>query len=137
MTRFTVGLKVALVVTLLAMVGWSAASADPSFECSMNSSSQVEIGNCVGEAETTVNQTIEVALRFAMESAAELDAATERDTAVPALKAGQSAWEIYRDAHCEFVGSTFGGGSGTGIAIRSCRVELGRARVKELMSFLQ
>ncbi len=114
-----------------------AALSDPSFECSVDLSSQVEIAECVAETEAAVDKTIDIALGFAMGSVKELDDVTGRQVAAPALEASQAAWSVYRDAHCEYVGSTFGGGSGTGIAIRSCRVELGRARVSELMSRVQ
>jgi len=84
-----------------------------------------------------VDSAVQLALGFARKAAEELDGATGRVVAVPALESGQAAWSIYRDQHCEFVGATFGGGGGTGIAIRSCRVELGRARVDELMKYAQ
>lgn len=113
------------------------AAADPSLECSIGRGSQVEIGGCVAETGATVDQAVEIALGFAMNAAKELDEITGRQVAEPALTAGQAAWSAYRDAHCEYVGSTFGGGSGTGIAIDSCRVELGRDRVAELMKFAQ
>lgn len=116
----------------VAFGGPVAALADPSLECSVGLSSQVEIAACVVDAEENVDRAVEVALKFAMRSAGELDEITGRQVSVPALAAGQAAWEAYRDAHCEYVGSTFGGGSGTGIAIRSCRVELGRLRVSDL-----
>ncbi len=111
--------------------------ADPSLECSLDSSSQVETGNCVGDMETRSQQAMELALSFAMDAATELDDVTGREMAKPALTAGQQAWESYRDAHCEFVGTTFGGGSGTGIAISSCQVELNRARTSDLMRYAQ
>ncbi|WP_435257852.1 lysozyme inhibitor LprI family protein [Thioclava sp. FR2] len=113
------------------------AIADPSLECSLSSGSQVEIGNCVAEAEATIEKTLALALGFATDSAKSLDEATGRPMATPALEAGQAAWAAYRDAHCDFVGTTFGGGSGAGIAIQSCRVELGRARIEELLSYAQ
>lgn len=113
------------------------AFADPSLECSIGRGSQVEIGGCVAEAGTVVDQAVDIALEFATSAAKELDEMTGRSVAEPALVAGQAAWSAYRDAHCEFVGATFGGGSGTGIAIDSCRVELGRARVTELMNYAQ
>ena len=123
---------------LLIFLAWPFVTlADPSFECSVNLSSQVEIAECVARAEAAVDKTVDIALEFATRSARELDDVTGRHLAVPALEAGQAAWSVYREAHCEYVGSTFGGGSGTGIAIRSCRVELGRARVSELMSRVQ
>jgi len=74
---------------------------------------------------------------FVRKSAAETDNATGRELSVPALEAGQKQWSLYRDQHCEFVGTTFGGGSGTGIGILDCRIELTRARERELMQFVQ
>jgi len=113
------------------------AIADPSLECSSHLGSQIEIADCVAEAETYVDKAVELSLGFAMTAATELDQVTGRSVAASALAAGQAAWSAYRDAHCDFVGATFGGGSGTGIAISSCRVDLGRARVEELMRYTQ
>ncbi len=110
-------------------------AADPTTEC--GGSSQVEIGACVAETLTRVNATIDIYLGFALSAAEELDAETGRAVAVPALETGQAAWSAYREAHCEFVGATFGGGSGTGIGIDSCRVELGRERAAMLMRYSQ
>lgn len=128
-------MKPAILIACLATVAVARpGAADPAAECGLTASSQVEIGNCVAAAETVVDQTIEMALGFAMESAGELDTATGRPSAVPALEAAQAAWSAYRDAQCEYAGSLFGGGSGTGIAISACRVDLGRARADALMS---
>ena len=113
----------------------SAALADPATEC--GGSSQVEIGACVAETLQRVDRTIEIYLGFAMRSAEELDEITGRSVAVPALEAGQEACLSYRIAHCDYVGATFGGGSGTGIGIDSCKIELGRDRAKEIMRYLQ
>ena len=107
--------------------------ADPATEC--GGSSQVEIGECVSETLNRVDQTIEIYLGFARSSAEELDELTGREVAVPSLEASQTSWEAFRDAHCEYVGATFGGGSGTGIGIDSCRIQLGRERADELMRY--
>ena len=112
-------------------------TADPAMECNTNGGSQVDIRRCLGEVEKNVDLALEIALEFAMDAAKELDDVTGRAVAAPALQAGQAAWSNYRDKHCEYVGSTFGGGSGTGIAIRSCRIELGRVRTDELMRYTQ
>lgn len=108
-----------------------AVSADPATEC--GGSSQVEIGICVGETLQRVDAAVEIYLGFATASAKELDTVTGRAVAVPALNVAQSAWSAYRDAHCDYVGTTFGGGSGAGIAVGSCKIVLGRERVEELM----
>lgn len=109
--------------------------ADPATEC--GGSSQVEIGACVADTLARVDASIEIYLGFATRAAEELDQVTGREVAAPALEAGQAAWSAFRDAHCEFVGATFGGGSGTGIGIDSCRIELGRDRARELMRYAQ
>ncbi|ANT62996.1 hypothetical protein AYJ57_21200 (plasmid) [Salipiger sp. CCB-MM3] len=110
------------------------AVADPATEC--GGSSQIEIGECVTDTLKRVDAALEVYLKSAMNSAQELDDVTGRTVAVPALEASQAAWSEYRDAQCEYVGATFGGGSGTGIGINSCRIELGRERAIELMRYI-
>jgi uncharacterized protein YecT (DUF1311 family) len=109
------------------------AAADPALECNTDTATQVEIADCVAATEARVDAAVEAALGFAMASATDLDEITGREVALPALEASQAAWEAYRDAQCAFLAASFGGGSGTGIATRSCRVELGRARVAELL----
>lgn len=111
--------------------------ADPSLECSVSSGSQVETSRCLASVDEASVAALAVMLKIAGERAQELDAVTKREVAVPALGASQSAWEDYRDAQCEYAGALFGGGSGTGIAIQSCRIELTRARIKELEAKLQ
>lgn len=123
--------RIPFVIALAVLPGLSGAS--PDMEC--GGSSQVEIGTCLTAVEQTVDGVVETVLGFARASAQELDDVTGRAVALPALESGQEAWQQYRDAHCEFVGATYGGGSGTGIAIQACRIELGRARVRELMLF--
>ena len=120
---------------LFALCVPSAVFADPATEC--GGSSQVEIGACVAETLQRVDATIDIYLGFAMRSAEELDRVTGRAVTVPALEAAQVAWSVYRDAHCDYVGATFGGGSGTGIGIDSCKIELGRERAEELMRYVQ
>ncbi len=110
------------------------AIADPTMEC-IDAGSQVEIGSCVSNMELRVNTAIDSSYSLALGSAQELDEVTGRVVAVPALEASQNAWVAYRDAQCEAVGASFGGGSGTGIAITACRVDLGRARVDELLRY--
>ncbi|PWJ21616.1 lysozyme inhibitor LprI family protein [Jannaschia seohaensis] len=109
------------------------ALSDPATEC--GGRSQVEIGACVADTLQRVDASIQIYLNFAMRSAEELDAATGREVTVPALEASQAAWAAYRDAHCAYVGATFGGGSGTGIGINACRIELGRERAADLMRY--
>lgn len=99
--------------------------------------SQIEIGTCLENQEKAVDAALGLALQFATDAARELDEVTRRKAAGPALDAGQAAWTAYRGAHCEYVGATYGGGSGTGLAIRGCRIELARERIRTLMQFAE
>ncbi|MDW4499593.1 lysozyme inhibitor LprI family protein [Sulfitobacter sp. D35] len=109
--------------------------ADPATEC--GGASQVEIGACVSDTLARVDASVEIMFGFAKGAAQELDEVTGRASALPALEAGQTAWTAYRDSHCDYVGAMFGGGSGTGIGIESCRIELGRERERELRRYVQ
>ncbi len=131
----TLGAPAIAVATTLAAA--LPATAGPVEECSVQFNSQIEIGNCVGAAEDAADAAMELALGFAMNAAAEIDDATGRSMAVPALEASQTAWIAYRDQQCAFVGTTFGGGSGTGIASHGCRVELARDRADALMEIVR
>ena len=95
--------------------------------------SQVETADCLTETEKAAESALEVILGFATDSAQELDKVAGRTFAVPALQASQAAWEAWRDAECNYAGSLFGGGSGTGIEIRSCRISLTRERTQALI----
>jgi len=125
-----------LTIALCLGLAPSFAFADPMMECSIDSSSQVEIADCVAETEARADAALETALGFARASATDLDQATGRDVALRALEAAQSAWAAYRDAQCEAIGAGYGGGSGTGIAIRSCRVDLSRERTAALLGMI-
>ena len=125
------------VTALLAISSPALLAADPSLECGIHSSTQVDIGKCLTKTETDVDGAIKLALSFAQDAAQNLDKVTITDASVKALVKGQATWSAYRDSHCAFVGTTFGGGSGTGIAIQSCRIELGRIRTTHLMKFSQ
>lgn len=126
-------MRYSALTTLLTFSLAGSALADPATEC--GGSSQVEIGACVAETLERVDASVEIYLGFATRSAEELDEVTGRTVAVTALDAAQAAWSAYRDAHCGYVGATFGGGSGTGIGIDSCRIELGRDRARQLMRY--
>ncbi|MFQ6548117.1 lysozyme inhibitor LprI family protein [Aestuariibius sp. 2305UL40-4] len=120
--------------TVLAIAG--PAPADTAMECGVQVSSQVEVASCVEAQIRVLDQTLDEALGFARDAAAELDAVTEREVAVPALEEAQVAWVAYRDARCAYRAALFGGGSGAEIAEGSCRVAATRQRIDELMASL-
>ncbi len=126
--------RAALAVAALVLAG-GAVRADPTLECGLKGETQVEIGDCLAATEAAVDAALAQALGFAADAARGLDDTTGRPAALPALEAGQAAWSAYRDAHCAYVGATWGGGSGAGAAVHACRIDLGRARTDALMRF--
>jgi uncharacterized protein YecT (DUF1311 family) len=119
-------------VALLASAS-APANADSHTKCDTQSTSQVDLHGCLLKAEKEADAALKSALGNAMAAAKELDDVTApRRDVVQALTAGQDVWVQYRDKHCEYVGTTWGGGSGTGIAITRCRIDHARARSKEL-----
>jgi uncharacterized protein YecT (DUF1311 family) len=130
MTKSRLALSVAF-ATFLPAAG---AMSDPIMECP--GSSQVEIGECLAKTEELANLSLQTALEIARNAATELDTVTGRSVVLPALEEGHKTWSAYRDAHCDYIGANFGGGSGTGLGIRACRIELTRDRVASLMNAL-
>ena len=112
----------------------SPAAADPILECPGDN--QVEIRQCLAETEARADAALAVTVGIARESAGSQDDLMGGSAAAAAFEAGQAAWEDYRDAHCGYIGSTYGGVSGTGPAITACRITHARARTAELMSAL-
>ena len=105
---------------MIAMALAGAARAEPTLECP--GSSQIEIGACVTEALRAVDQAVDSVLGFARAAAQDMDDTTGRAETLPALEAAQAAWSAWRDAQCTYVGATYAGGSGSGIAVTACRV---------------
>ena len=129
MSRY--GLAGLLSLALIATVS-SEAMADPILECP--GESQVEVRACLAETHARADAALASAVGFARDSAASMDELMGGTAGVEAFQAGQTAWEAYRDAHCDYIGSTYGGGSGTGPAITACRITHARERVAELMA---
>ncbi len=129
-------IRTAFVSSLLLISSLSPISADTAMECGVQVSSQVEIASCVDAQVRILNQALDEAIGFAQDAASELDRVNERDVALPALEAAQTAWVAYRDTQCSYSAALFGGGSGAGIAEGACHVELTRSRIAELMDSL-
>lgn len=123
-----------LTAVALAIMPLVPAHADPTLECT--GTTQVDIRDCLAEVEMRAEAAVQTALGFAHDAATELDGATGRTAVVPALETSQSAWEAFRDSQCDYVGATYGGGSGAGIAVLACRIMVARMRTDALLESL-
>ncbi len=111
------------------------AQTSPAAQIECEAANQVLIKTCLAKLAPQAEQdrlNAEAAARAMMKN---LDGATGRPEALPAFEQDTKAFHAYRQAHCAWVGKSFAGGSGAGIAERSCRIDLDRARAEELSRF--
>ncbi|STQ91669.1 lysozyme inhibitor LprI family protein [Iodobacter fluviatilis] len=126
-----------LIFTLsCALLAFSAqAQTSPPAQVECDGANQILIKTCLAKLAPQAEQdrkNAEAATRAMMKN---LDRATGRPEALPAFKQSTRAYEAYRQAHCAWVGKSFAGGSGAGIAELSCRIDSDRARSDELSRF--
>jgi uncharacterized protein YecT (DUF1311 family) len=110
-------------------------AAGPALAFCEDTASMVEMKDCLAEIEQAVE--IEMALtwtqvqqniatRYFLQN-------TQRARFAAAADRAQAAWAAFREADCrEVTGFEWWGGSGAGVAIRSCRIETTAARVRNL-----
>lgn len=103
--------------------------------------SQIGIGNC-HEAErrfwdAELNRIYRALIVLFKARDAELDdVGSAAPRSLPALRTAQRAWISWRDEQCAFVASTWGGGSGAGIAETECHAALTGAQALRLDEIL-
>ncbi|MCX7205430.1 MAG: DUF1311 domain-containing protein [Proteobacteria bacterium] len=123
----------ALVCALFTLSAQAQTSPAAQVEC--EAANQVLIKTCLAKLAPQAEQdrlNAEAAARAMMKN---LDRATGRPEALPAFEQGTKTFRAYRQAHCAWIGKSFAGGSGAGIAELSCRIDLDRNRAEELSRF--
>lgn len=103
--------------------------------------STVGIGGCLEAERAQWDGRLNAAYQQVMANEKAEDAEmSEIGASVPnkanALKDMQRAWISYRDTRCRYIGSQWGGGSGTGPAIVGCHMNLTGQQALFLQSML-
>jgi uncharacterized protein YecT (DUF1311 family) len=122
----------AALLVLTAILSLGAVAADA--RCS-DLGSNVEIGACLAAVERDVERELLLTLAAAQRNIAGRDFMTPPTLArfAAAFDRAQAAWLAWREVDCgEVTGFEWWGGSGAGIAARSCRIEATTARVRDL-----
>ncbi|MFC7420217.1 lysozyme inhibitor LprI family protein [Iodobacter arcticus] len=117
------------------IVAHAQAEPSPPAQTECDAANQVLIKTCLAKLAPQAEQdrlNAETAARAMMKN---LDRATTRHEALPAFERASKAYRSYRQAHCAWIGKSFAGGSGAGIAEQACRIDLDRARAEELSRF--
>jgi uncharacterized protein YecT (DUF1311 family) len=123
----------ALACALFAINAQAQTSPPAQVEC--DAANQVLIKTCLAKLAPQAEQdrlNAEAATRAMMKN---LDRATERAEALPAFKKDIQTYLAYRQAHCAWVGKSFAGGSGAGVAELSCQIDMDHTRAEELSRF--
>lgn len=107
----------------------------PSIACEDSATSQVEMRACLREMLNYVERTLEVASAAAAVEMRELDTVTSADIgAEKAFEKSRTAYAAYRDSACAAVAASYAGGSGAGIAMLSCRLQMDWDRANRIAS---
>ncbi|MEN9657729.1 MAG: hypothetical protein RL571_1194 [Pseudomonadota bacterium] len=111
------------------------AETSPPAQVECQASNQIALKDCLAKLAPQAEQdrkNAESAARVMMKN---LDRITGHPAALPAFNQASKAYQSYQHAQCAWVGKSFAGGSGAGVAERACRIDLDRARADELWRF--
>lgn len=113
-----------ILILALLLSSISIAGQKPKDDPCPNAQSQLEMNQCAGNAYKAADGELNQAYRKLV---AMLDAEEKAQ-----LKVAQTAWLKYRDAHCEFVGNQYKGGSIRPMIHAFCLADVTRNRTAEL-----
>lgn len=109
--------------------------AEPDIDCG-NAASTYEMNECAGRDYEKVDAELNRVYKAALAAIPEMAVDEPRFNAKSweaALRASQRAWIAYRDAECdEHVPMSWSGGTGTTVAVISCKTGLTEERTKAL-----
>jgi uncharacterized protein YecT (DUF1311 family) len=122
-------MKTAIAILALMMTG--AATAGAVEECLVRGD-QAAVTRCLLDNETEAQASLVKAEGDAGKKARDIDTATGRSSAAPALAKSMRAFAEYRKAHCDFVRAMFANAPGAEQAQIGCVIDITRRRVREL-----
>jgi uncharacterized protein YecT (DUF1311 family) len=111
-----------------------AAAAGPVDECEARVQTQVQVSGCLAADLRAAEQVLSTALAEAGRVASDLDRTTGRPGAREAVEAAQRRWLDFREANCAVRAALAAGGSGSDQFALGCRIEMTRARARELLA---
>jgi len=121
----------------LTLAGPLGAAAGPVEECQAKVRTQVEVSGCLAADLRAAERALAAAASEAERVAQDLDHATGRPGAAQAVDVAQRRWLDFREADCAVRAALAAGGSGTDQFDLGCRIEMTRARARELLGLAQ
>lgn len=120
-----------LTIMLITATMAGAASAGAVEEC-MIRGDQAAVTRCLVEADKEAQASLIKAEGDAGKRARDIDTATGRSSAAPALARSMRAFADYRKAQCDFVRALHASGGSADQAQIGCAIDLTRRRVRDL-----
>jgi len=106
--------------------------------------SNLEMKMCAGQALTQAEGELKIAWERALKAAEAQYDSVRRETGFEkmpnmpeALRKAEAAWEAFRDVNCDYQNLVYYGGSMASLAVTSCRLDMTKARVKELKDLVE
>jgi uncharacterized protein YecT (DUF1311 family) len=131
------------IVIALAFVLSSVAQAEPVANCK-DPQSNLEMKMCAAQDLHAAENELKIAFERALKAAEDQydsvlrDPGFEKMPNMPdALRKAEAAWEAFRDVNCDYQNLVYYGGSMASLAVTSCRLDMTKARVKELKDLVE
>ncbi len=131
-------MRLILAMTLCLALSSADAVAAPMANCA-DPQSNLEMKICASENLTKAEGELNAAFERAMQAAKAQYESVRRDPGFESmpnmpeeLRRAQHAWESFRDANCAYQNLIYYGGSMASLAVIGCRLDMTKARVKEL-----
>jgi len=118
-------------IAILTMLAACAANAGALEEC-LGRGDQVAATRCLVDLEKEAQAALNKAEGDAGKRARDIDTATGRSSAAPALAKSMRGFADYKKTQCDFVRAMYASGNGAEQAQLGCMVDLMRRRVREL-----
>jgi uncharacterized protein YecT (DUF1311 family) len=136
-------MRTSIIIALTVALCGVANAAAPVPNCK-DPQSNLEMKMCASRELTQAEGELKIALDRAVKAAEEQYASVRAQPGfetmpnMPAeLRKAQHAWEVFRDANCDYQNLVYYGGTMASLAVIGCRRDMTKARTKELRDLIQ
>ncbi len=105
-------------------------------ECWAESDNRIELGDCLRELKSDVDESLARSYDTALQAQADIDDIVGQLQASRALLRAQKAFELYRDLNCHLDELQAGAGTGSGDFFLGCWIDMTRERIAKLERLL-
>jgi uncharacterized protein YecT (DUF1311 family) len=101
-------------------------------DCMKNAATNIEMKECSWRAYSIANERLEILYSSLVNKYKAGETTDEISPYIDRLNLSQSSWIVYREANCLKSASSMSGGSGESLLYSECKLEMTKARIKEI-----